>query len=138
MSFDTTIASVRNSTLYSASELIEKFGWEEYFIFALMLAVSAGIGIFFWWKGQNDNASFLLGGKNMGVFPMTMSLVASFMSAITLLGTPKEIYLNGTQYCALVGAYPLVMAASAYWYMPVFYNLRVSTSYEVCTRVFIL
>ena len=67
----------------------------------------------------------------MGVFPMTMSLVASFMSAITLLGTPKEVYVAGTQYCALVLSYPLVMAASAYWYMPVFYKLNVSTSYEV-------
>ena len=67
----------------------------------------------------------------MGVFPMTMSLVASFMSAITLLGTPAEIYKNGTQYVFLVLAYPLVMFATAYFYMPVFYNLNVSTSYEV-------
>ena len=81
--------------------------------------------------GQNNNAEFLLGGKSMGVFPMTMSLVASFMSAITLLGTPAEIYRNGTQYVFLVLAYPLVMFATAYFYMPVFYNLNVSTSYEV-------
>ncbi len=27
-----------------------------------------------------------------------MSLLASFMSAITLLGTPSEIYVYGTQY----------------------------------------
>ena len=68
---------------------------------------------------------------------MTMSLVASFMSAITLLGTPKEVYVAGTQYCALVLSYPLVMAASAYWYMPVFYKLNVSTSYEVGTYLFV-
>ena len=74
----------------------------------------------------------------MGVFPMTMSLVASFMSAITLLGTPKEVYVAGTQYCALVLSYPLVMAASAYWYMPVFYKLNVSTSYEVSRKVHFL
>ena len=76
----------------------------------------------------------------MGVFPMTMSLVASFMSAITLLGTPAEIYKNGTQYVFLVLAYPLVMFATAYFYMPVFYNLNVSTSYEVSSvyLIFIL
>ena len=27
-----------------------------------------------------------------------MSLLASFMSAITILGTPAEIYIYGTQY----------------------------------------
>ena len=66
----------------------------------------------------------------MGVFPMTMSLVASFMSAITLLGTPAEVYQNGTQYCLLVLSYPFVMAATAYIYMPLLYDLGVSTSYE--------
>ena len=66
----------------------------------------------------------------MGVFPMTMSLVASFMSAITLLGTPAEVYKNGTQYCLLVLSYPFVMAAAAHIYMPVLYDLGVSTSYE--------
>ena len=61
-SFDKLIKTVlSDNTLYSAEELREKFGWEEYFIFALMLAVSAMIGIFFWWKGQKDNAAFLLG-----------------------------------------------------------------------------
>ena len=51
-SFDEIIAQVRSKPLYSASELIEKFGWEEFFVFALMLGVSAAIGIFFWWKGK--------------------------------------------------------------------------------------
>ena len=46
------IDAVLNQTLFSKEELIEKFGWVEYFIFALMLAISAGIGIYFWKKGQ--------------------------------------------------------------------------------------
>ena len=82
-------------------------------------------------RGHKNNADFLLGGKSMGVFPMTMSLVASFMSAITLLGTPAEVYKNGTQYCLLVLSYPFVMAAAAHIYMPILYDLGVSTSYEV-------
>lgn len=116
--------------LYSKDELVAKFGWEEYVIFGLMLGVSASIGVFFAWKGQKNNAEFLYGGKSMGTLPMAMSLFASFMSAITLLGTPAETYLNGTMYCVLVFCYPLTMAASAYIYMPVFYKLNVSTSYE--------
>ncbi len=54
------------------------------------------------------------------------------MSAITLLGTPAEMYTQGTQYCLLVLSYPFVMYTTANWYMPVLYNLGVSTSYEVC------
>ncbi len=75
-SYQDIIDEVRSQRLYSKDELIEKFGWEEYFVFALMLGVSAGIGIFFWFRGQHNNAQFLLGGKSMGTLPMTMSLIA--------------------------------------------------------------
>merc|ERR1719384_618076 len=71
-----------------------------------------------------------MGGGNMGTLPMTMSLIASFMSAITLLGTPQEIYRFGTQYILLVLSYPLVMGSAAHFYLPVFWKLKVSTSYE--------
>ena len=50
--YEDEIKAVLNQTLFSKQELIEKFGWVEYFIFALMLAISAGIGIYFWKKGQ--------------------------------------------------------------------------------------
>ena len=36
--------------------------------------------------------------RSMSTLPMTLSLVASFMSAITLLGVPAEIYTSGTQF----------------------------------------
>ena len=62
--------------LFTKDELIAKFGWEDYFIFALMLLVSAGIGVFFWWKGQHSNAEFIMGGKSMSTLPMTLSLIA--------------------------------------------------------------
>jgi len=55
------------------------------------------------------------------------------MSAITLLGTPAEIYQNGTQYITLVASYPFVMWSTTAIYLPVFYKLGVSTSYEVST-----
>lgn len=53
------------------------------------------------------------------------------MSAITLLGTPAEMYVFGTQYVGLVLSYPFVMAATCYIYLPVLYRLGVGTSYEV-------
>ena len=62
--------------LYNTTELINKFGWEEYFIFSLMLLVSILIGVYFAWKGQNNNAEYMMGGKSMGTLPMTMSLIA--------------------------------------------------------------
>jgi len=116
--------------LLTKSELIDKFGAANYAVFALMLLISAGIGVFFWWKGQKSTEEFLMASRSMGTIPMTMSLVASFMSAITLLGTPAELYVSGTQYVALVLAYPFVMGATAHMFLPVYESLQVTTSYE--------
>ena len=66
-----------------------------------------------------------MASRSMGTVPMTLSLVASFMSAITLLGTPAEMYVSGTQYAALVLSYPLVMGATAHGFLPVFDQLQV-------------
>lgn len=55
----------------------EKFGWAEYLVFIAMLAVSAGIGIYYGCCGKKQTTSeFLMGGRSMSVFPMTMSLIA--------------------------------------------------------------
>ena len=83
--------------LLTKDELIAKFNETpvNYFIFSLMLLVSAVIGIFYWRRGQKNIDEFIMAGRGMGTLPMTLSLVASFMSAITLLGTPAEMYVSG-------------------------------------------
>jgi Na+/proline symporter len=62
--------------LLSREELQAKFGWEEYVSIFAMLAMSTAIGIYFWWCGQKNNSEFLLGGKSMGILPMSLSLLA--------------------------------------------------------------
>ena len=71
-----------------------------------------------------------MASKSMSTLPMTLSLVASFMSAITLLGTPAEMYVSGTQYAVLALSYPFVMAGTAYIFLPVYTSLDITTSYE--------
>lgn len=62
-------------------------GAVDYVIFSLVLCISAGIGIFFGCiKKQKNTDEFLLGNRKMGILPVSLSLLASFMSAITLLG----------------------------------------------------
>ncbi len=49
LSFETTMGS---EELLTREELSDKFGWEEWVMFGLLLGVSAAVGIYFWWKGQ--------------------------------------------------------------------------------------
>lgn len=48
-----------------------------------------------------ESNEFLL-GSGMTVFPVTLSLTTSFITAIELLGNPSEMFFSGTQY-ALIG-----------------------------------
>merc|ERR1719322_628963 len=122
--------NLTRNDLLTKNQLIDKFGAANYAVFGGMLLISAAIGVFFWWRGQKSTEEYLMASRSMGTIPMTLSLVASFMSAITLLGTPAELYVSGTQYVALVLAYPLVMGATAHMFLPVFDRLQVSTSYQ--------
>ena len=67
----------------------------------------------------------------MSPFPVSLSLLASFMSAITMLGTPAEMYNYTVMYWWISVSYLFVIAGAAHIYMPVFYQLKVTSAYEV-------
>lgn len=53
--------------------------WIDFVAFFSMLIVSALIGIYFAYfaaEKQNTVGQYLMGGKTMGVFPISMSLIA--------------------------------------------------------------
>jgi len=107
-------------------------GWD-YAVFAVLLAVSSAIGLYYGCTGnkQSTTSEFLMAGRAMGVLPVALSLLASFMSAIALLGTPAEIVNFGTQYWLIGVAYCFVMPLSAYIFLPIFYELKLTSVFEV-------
>lgn len=104
----------------------------DYILFAGLLICSAGIGLFYAIKDRkkSNTKDFLLAGGDMNPIPVALSLLASFMSAITLLGTPAEMYNYTTIYWWIGLGYFFVILGAAHVYMPVFYRLRVTSSYE--------
>lgn len=59
-----------------------------------------------------------------------MSLIGSYVSGVTVLGTPTEIYHYGTQYGLIVVPILLMGVGVSYAYLPVFAALRLTSSYE--------
>ncbi|CAH2011660.1 unnamed protein product [Acanthoscelides obtectus] len=108
------------------------FSWEDYSVLAAMLIISCGIGVFYGFCGpkHENSEDFLLGGSSMGTFPMAMSLAASFVTAVELLGNPAEMYTHGSQFWMICIAFVLVVPLSCRYYLPVFINLRLTSSYE--------
>ncbi|XP_048251305.1 sodium-coupled monocarboxylate transporter 1-like isoform X2 [Haliotis rufescens] len=117
---------------------VRVFGAADYAVFALMLAVSAAIGVFFafWGNRQKTTGEFLMGGKDMKTVPVAISILVSFMSAILILGTPAEMYREGTQYYlytfGLIGA----IVISAVLYVPLLYPLKYTSSFEYLEKRF--
>ncbi|KAK0088091.1 hypothetical protein PV325_013187 [Microctonus aethiopoides] len=112
--------------------LIHFFSWVDYVVLGIMLLVSCLIGTFYvcFAKKQETSQDFLLGGSSMGTFPMAMSLAASFITAIELLGNPAEMYSQGTQFWMTCFAFILVVPIASRLYLPVYMKLRLTSSYE--------
>ncbi|NXC15766.1 SC5A8 protein, partial [Corythaeola cristata] len=104
----------------------------DYVVFAAMLVVSAVIGVYYAFAGggQKTSKDFLMGGRSMNAVPVALSLTASFMSAVTVLGTPAEIYRYGAIFCIFAITYGLVVLCSAEIFLPVFYKLGITSTYE--------
>lgn len=86
-----SVDEVRNS--------LKRFGIVDYVVFAAMLLMCSVVGVYFGWKDHKKNQQrklkerrgsgeldYLVGGRNMQIFPVAMSLVASGLSGIALLG----------------------------------------------------
>jgi sodium-coupled monocarboxylate transporter 8/12 len=104
----------------------------DYVVFGITLGLSAVIGLFYAIKDRKTNETeFLLAGRNMSVFPVALSLMSSFISAVTLLGTPAEIYRYHTMYWLIVFGFLISVILSNTIYIPVFYNLGITSVFEV-------
>lgn len=105
----------------------------DYGIFAFMLTFSAGIGIYYRFSGgkQKTNKEYFLADKNMPVIPVAFSLMASFMSAITLLGVASENYMYSTQFVVINIAYIIGTPIAAFIFLPVFFQMQATSSFEV-------
>ncbi|XP_064087659.1 putative sodium-dependent multivitamin transporter [Macrobrachium nipponense] len=114
------------------------FGIVDYVIFALVLAMSSAIGIYFRFTGgrQKTYKEYMLADQSMPVLPVAFSLMASFMSAITILGVATENYVFGTQFVVINISYVIATPLACYVYLPVFFRLQNTSVYEYLERRF--
>ncbi|EDX07890.1 putative sodium-dependent multivitamin transporter [Drosophila simulans] len=103
-----------------------------------ILVISALIGIYYRYTGgkQRTTQEYLMADQSMTTFPVSFSLMASFMSAISLMGVSNESYEFGTIFCVINIAYVLSTPIAAYFFLPVFYRMRTTSVYEYLERRF--
>ncbi|CAH2235995.1 jg12901 [Pararge aegeria aegeria] len=108
------------------------FGVWDYIIMVATMVSSISIGLYFRFSGgkQKTNDEYLLADRNMSIFPVAVSLMASFMSAITLLGLSAENYYFGMQFAVINFAYGIATPIASRLYLPVFFGLQKTSTYE--------
>lgn len=128
--------------------IVNHFGVTDYIIFSLMLATCFFVGVFFMLKDRQKQKiikqqpiteenvqadEYLLGGRNLQVVPVAMSLIASGLSGIALLGFPTETYLHGYSYWMIGIPFIFVGLITNYVVIPVFHELQIVSIYAVKT-----
>ncbi|XP_060700767.1 sodium-coupled monocarboxylate transporter 1-like [Hemiscyllium ocellatum] len=112
----------------------------DYVVFAFILFVSAAIGLFCAFKRgrteQQTTEEFLVGNRQLSAYPISLSLASSFLSAITVIGNPAEVYSFGMMYLMFAFTWLLTMIATCLIYIPLFYRLNIISTYEYLNRRF--
>ncbi|XP_061641190.1 sodium-coupled monocarboxylate transporter 1 isoform X3 [Phyllopteryx taeniolatus] len=111
---------------------VATFSVWDYVVFAGTIVGAAGIGLFQAFRGRKEasSAEFFLGGRQMTAVPVAMSLTASFMSGVTVIGTPVEAYLYGTSFWLFGISYVIMSTITAEIFVPLFYRLGITSAYE--------
>uniref|UniRef100_A0A3Q2E1J1 Solute carrier family 5 member 8, like n=1 Tax=Cyprinodon variegatus TaxID=28743 RepID=A0A3Q2E1J1_CYPVA len=111
---------------------VPTFSVWDYVVFAAIIVGAAAIGLFQAIRGRKETSSaeFLLGGRQMTAVPVAMSLTASFMSGITVIGTPGEAYGYGAAFWLFGFSYAIMSVITAELFVPLFYRLEITSAYE--------
>ncbi|XP_044519661.1 sodium-dependent multivitamin transporter [Gracilinanus agilis] len=109
-----------------------EFTLVDYGVCILLLVLSLAIGLYYARRGRGQNTvrQFLLANRSMGSLPVALSLLATFQSAVAVLGVPGEIYRFGTEYWFLGCSYIIGLLVPAHIFIPIFYRLNISSAYE--------
>ncbi|CAF1663663.1 unnamed protein product, partial [Adineta ricciae] len=107
----------------------------DYAVLLVLLLLSAFIGIIFGFKKTTAEEYFLASGT-MHVLPTALSIMVSFLSAITILGVPSEIYMSGTMFLYQAAAYCIASVITAVVFVPKFREMKFTSIYEYLEKRF--
>ena len=87
-------------------------------------------------RGTTDTEGFFLAGRSIPWWAVGLSVMATQMSAITLIGTTGQAYEDGLRFIQFYFGLPLAMIILCVTAVPLFYRARVFTAYEYLEQRF--
>ncbi|WP_232784215.1 sodium/solute symporter [Moritella sp. Urea-trap-13] len=78
----------------------------------------------------NKGDDFATGGQQFGWFTAGVSILATYISAMTFIGMPGWVYNSGMEAMSVHLNYPIVIFFTVTFFVPVFYKLKLTSIYE--------
>ncbi|XP_060071970.1 sodium-coupled monocarboxylate transporter 2-like [Ylistrum balloti] len=104
----------------------------DYIVIAIFLCVCIGIGVYYGYQTNKNPTleNYFFGNRRLRVLPVTMSIFVTFVSAISVMGLPAEIYEFGIR--AIYGgvAHVLSLFIANITVVPLLYPLKLTSTYE--------
>ena len=108
---------------------MEEFGTLNWSILIVYIIGNLALGFFLSRKIESAN-DFFLGDRSIPWWAIGISVVSTYVSALTFLGGPAWSYSEGMSVIAIHLNYPLVIFAVVTFFLPFFYNSGVASIYE--------
>jgi len=87
-------------------------------------------------KRTKELEGYFLGGRSLPWWAVGLSVMATQLSAITMVGTTGQGYASGMRFLQFYFALPLAMIVLSITLVPFFHNAKVYTAYEYLERRF--
>ncbi len=88
-----------------------------------------GMGAYFA-RRQRSTKEYFLGNRSMPSWVVGLSIIATLLSTISYLANPGEMIQNGPGLYTRVLAIPIAYVIVAYWVIPFFMRLPITSAYE--------
>lgn len=111
--------------------------WLDYAIIGFYLIGFMAMGYFF--KENKNSEDYFLGGKSLGWFPLSLSTMATQLSAISFISAPAFVGLKangGMKWLTFEFAVPLAMIGIMFFIIPPLYKSGIVSIYEYLERRF--
>src|SRR5438046_9879482 len=87
-------------------------------------------------RGSDTVDRYLLAGKSMPWYAMALSIMATQASAVTLISTTGQAYVDGMRFVQFYFGLPIAMIIIAETAVPIFHRSGVYTAYEYLEQRF--
>lgn len=111
--------------------------WLDYTVIFVYLIGFMAMGYFF--KENKNSKDYFLGGKSLGWFPLSLSTMATQLSAISFISAPAFVGLKangGMKWLTFEFAVPLAMVGIMFFIIPPLYKSGIVSIYEYLERRF--